>query len=120
VWGFGPTLAQIGCDRLPEMVHPAPDCFIGDRNAAFRQQIFDIAEAQGEPKIEPDCLMNDLGRELVSVVADFLHRLGYRAAKEIASPKQYDNAPSPHRLERLAVATAPRYLIVQATSCLTE
>jgi hypothetical protein len=45
-------------------------------SAAFREQILDVAEAQCEPEIEPDRLMNDLGRETVSVVADFLHHLG--------------------------------------------
>jgi hypothetical protein len=69
------------------MVYPPPDRFVGDRDPTFRQQIFDVAKAQGEPKIEPDRLMNDLRREPISVVADFLHRPGYRAAKEIASPK---------------------------------
>jgi hypothetical protein len=63
------------------MIHPAPNGFVGDRDAAFRQQIFDVAEAQGEPEIEPDRLMNDLWREPVSAVADLLDPLGYRRAK---------------------------------------
>jgi hypothetical protein len=41
----------------------------------FRQQIFDIAKAQREPKIEPNRLLNDLRREPVSVLAGmYMHR----------------------------------------------
>ena len=86
--GFGSAFAQVRCDHRPKMVHPAPDGFIGDHDPVLRQQIFDVAEAQAETKIEPDCLLNDLGREPIPAVADFLHPLGYRAAKEIASPKR--------------------------------
>jgi hypothetical protein len=47
-----------------------------------------IAKAQRDPKIEPDRMLNDLRREPVSVVADFLHCLGYRAVKRTASLKR--------------------------------
>src|ERR1019366_10429958 len=59
---------------------------------AFRQQIFDVAKAQCEPEIEPDRLLDDLRREPVPAVADFLHPLGYRTASGTASPKRRDNA----------------------------
>jgi hypothetical protein len=36
---------------IPEMLHPAPDGLTGDHDPAFRQQIFDVAEAQREPNI---------------------------------------------------------------------
>jgi hypothetical protein len=62
------------------MVHPTPDGLVGDRNPTLRQQILDIAQAQSEPEIKPNRPLNDLGRESISVVADFLHRFGYRAA----------------------------------------
>ena len=90
--GLGSAFAQVRCYHRPEMVHPAPNGFVGDRDAAFRQQIFDVAEAQGEPEIEPDRLMNDLRWEPISTVADFLHPLGYRPARATASPRRRDNA----------------------------
>ena len=65
---------------------------IRERNPAFRQQIFDVAEAQGESEIEPNRLLNDLRREPVPFVADFLHPLGYWTARGTASPKRRDNA----------------------------
>src|ERR1700690_2794602 len=79
--------AQVRCDHRTEMVYPPPDRFVGDRDPTFRQQILDVAKAQGEPKIEPDRLMDNLGRKPVSVVADFPHHPGYRAASGTASPK---------------------------------
>jgi hypothetical protein len=43
------------------MVHPAPDGLIGNEDPTLGQKIFDIAEAQREPKIEPDRLLDDFG-----------------------------------------------------------
>jgi hypothetical protein len=59
--------------------YPAPPRFVGDCYATLRQQIFDIAEARYEPKIEPNRLLIDLRRESVSGVVDLRHHLGYRA-----------------------------------------
>src|SRR5271165_1955320 len=68
------------------MVHPTPNRLIGHGHSAFRQQIFDVAQAEGEPEVEPYRLVNDLRRETISVVADFLHPLGYSATGQTASP----------------------------------
>jgi hypothetical protein len=59
------------------MIHPAPDGLIGDRDPAFRQQIFDVAEAQREAEIEPDRVLNDFGRKAIAAIADFDHRGWY-------------------------------------------
>ena len=72
---LGPALSQVRCDDRPEMIHPASDCLVGDRNSTLSEQIFDVAKAQREPKIEPNRLLNDLGREPVPSVADFRHSL---------------------------------------------
>ena len=90
--GFEAALAQVRSDHRPEMVHPASDRLVGERDPAFRQQIFDVAKAQSEPKLEPDRLLSDLGRKPISVVVDFLHPLGYRAARGTASPECRDKA----------------------------
>src|SRR5271156_284766 len=74
------------------MVHPTPNRLIGHRHSAFRQQIFDVAQAEGEPEVEPYRLVNDLRRETISAVADFLHPLGYSATGRTASPTPLDNA----------------------------
>jgi hypothetical protein len=41
------SFAQVRCDHRPEMIYPAPDGFVGDCDPTFRQQILDVAQAQG-------------------------------------------------------------------------
>src|SRR3977135_3435817 len=84
--GFGPAFAQVRCDHRPEMVHPAPDGLIGDHDLAFRQQIFDVAEAQREPNIEPDRVLDDFGRTAIASIADFDHCGWYGYRSVTASP----------------------------------
>ena len=43
--GRGPASTQVRSDHRTEMVHLAPNGFVGDRDAAFRQQILDVAKA---------------------------------------------------------------------------
>src|SRR5208337_3973375 len=55
------------------MVHPTPNGLVGHRHSALRQQILDVTQAEGEPEVEPCCLVNDLGRETIPGVADLVH-----------------------------------------------
>src|SRR5271165_850697 len=55
------------------MVHPTPNRLVGHRHSALRQQILDVTQAEGEPEVEPDCLVNDLGRETIPGVSDLVH-----------------------------------------------
>src|SRR5208283_5197865 len=55
------------------MVHPTPNRLVGHRHSALRQQILDVTQAEGEPEVEPYCLVNDLGRETIPAVADLVH-----------------------------------------------
>jgi hypothetical protein len=77
------------------MIHPAPNGLVGDHDAAFRQQVFDVTETQCEPEIEPDRVLDDLWRKAVAAIADFLHSRGYRTASGTASPKRRDKALAP-------------------------
>src|SRR5271166_565588 len=86
------TLAQVGCDDGSEMIHPPPDGLVRDHNPALGEQVFDVAEAEREPEVQPNRLVNDLRREPVARVADFLHPLGYRASIAPASGRCRDNA----------------------------
>src|SRR5271166_6550276 len=58
------------------MVHPTPNGLVGHRHSALRQQILDVTQAEGEPEVEPYCLVNDLGRETIPGVADLVHPRG--------------------------------------------
>jgi hypothetical protein len=66
-------LAQPSRDRGTELQHPAPHRFVGDVESALGQQFLNIAVAQGEAEIEPDRVLDDLGREPMAAVAEQGH-----------------------------------------------
>jgi hypothetical protein len=68
--GLQPAFAQVRCDHRPKMVHTASDGLIGDRDPAFCQQIFDVA--QGKPDVKPDRLLDDFGRKAIAAIADLI------------------------------------------------
>ena len=53
---------------LTELKTPLSDSLIAKGDAAHRQHFFHIAEAQGEAKIQPNAMTNDLGREAMTRV----------------------------------------------------
>ena len=79
------TLAQVGCDDGSEIIHPPPDGLVRDHNPALGEQVFDIAEAEREPEVQPNRLVNDLRREPVARVADFLRIRCRRASLPCSS-----------------------------------
>jgi hypothetical protein len=56
--------------REAESLAPLPDGFVRDRDAAMREEVFGVAEAQGEAVVEPHGVADDGGRESVARVAD--------------------------------------------------
>src|SRR5258707_6936648 len=100
---LGTALPQFRCNDRPEMIHPAPDCFVRNCNSALREQVLDVTKAEGEPEIEPARLVNDLRWEPICGIADFRHALrlpsrrrrdnaGARAAMDLTFPWFKDNA----------------------------
>jgi len=67
------TLAQASRDRGTELQYPAPHRFVGDVERSRGQQLLVIAVAQGEAEIEPDRVLDDLGREAMAAVAERSH-----------------------------------------------
>lgn len=59
--------------RRAELARPLADCLVGDGDAALGEQVFDVAEAKGEPLVQPHGLANDLRREPVTSIHG-LHR----------------------------------------------
>jgi hypothetical protein len=63
-------------DGTPE-IHPLagdpPHRFVGDVEPSFGQELLDIAIAQSEAEIEPDRVLDDLGREAMAAVAERSH-----------------------------------------------
>ena len=57
----------------PARFSPAAHRFVGDVDAALGQQVLDIAIAQGEPKVEPDRVLDDDRREATASVGNGAH-----------------------------------------------
>jgi hypothetical protein len=64
------TLAQSSRDRRTELQHLSPIRFVRDVEPSFGQEFLDIAIAQGEAEIQPDRVLNDLGRKAMTAVAE--------------------------------------------------
>jgi hypothetical protein len=47
------TLSQVGRDHRSEMIDPTPNGLVGHGHTAFRQQVLDVTQAEGEPEVEP-------------------------------------------------------------------
>jgi hypothetical protein len=54
----------------PKVSGPVPDGFVRDGDAALREDVFDVSEAQGEAVVEPDRVADNRGREPVAGIAD--------------------------------------------------
>lgn len=50
-----------------ELDTPESNCFAGDSNAAFRQEILDIPVTQVEAIVDSDGIRNDIGRKSVTL-----------------------------------------------------
>ena len=79
---LGPASSKISRDHGSEVFHPAAYRFIGNHDPAFSQQVLDIAEAEGEPGIQPDGLLNDYGWEAIAAKDIVISE-----AKELRHPK---------------------------------
>ena len=60
------SAAKFPGEQRPELQDPSPDCLIGDIQPALGQQILDIAEAEGEARVQPHRMPDDVRRELVT------------------------------------------------------
>ena len=70
------------CSEVSEMVrifsseleHPPPDRFIRYVETSPGQQVFHVSEAQREPAIKPNGVLDDFSREAVAPIRDLFHR----------------------------------------------
>ena len=77
-----PTIAtrSASLSEAPRVVEakrgaPLPDRFVRHDDIALGQQVFDVAQAQGKPVVEPDRVADDLGRKpLAAIVRWTAHR----------------------------------------------
>ena len=70
------TLPALQAPRVvrAELPAPLPNRFVRDDDASFRQQIFDIPEAQAVPVVEPHGVADDVGRKAMPEVAGSTRR----------------------------------------------
>jgi hypothetical protein len=68
-----PTPAQPSRNWRAELQHPTPHRFIGDVEPAFGEQFLHVAVAQREAELEPDCMLDDLGRKTMAAIAERSH-----------------------------------------------
>jgi hypothetical protein len=61
-----PPLPQASREERAEFEHPTADRFIGRVEPALGKRFFDVAAAQGEADIEPNCVLDDGRREAVA------------------------------------------------------
>jgi hypothetical protein len=54
---------------LPKLPTPLADGLVGHSNAAFEQDLFHVAVAQGEAIVEPDPMADDFARKAVVLVS---------------------------------------------------
>ncbi len=72
VWAW-PTSRNSSRILRSEFEAPISDGFIGDVQAAFRQEIFRITQAQGETEKQPDCVLDDFGWKSMPFAGDSCH-----------------------------------------------
>src|SRR5580704_13273775 len=77
------------------MVHPASHGLIGHQDPTLSQQILNIPEAQGEPDIKPDRLLDNLGREAVAAITDLGHHRWLRLKSLNGKPAHDVTRPLP-------------------------
>jgi hypothetical protein len=75
---YVPRISQpslLSSERLsilrPKLQAPEPNGFVGDHDAAFREQILDISKAESESVLRAHRMADDFGRETVAFVARF-------------------------------------------------
>lgn len=59
-------------EARPELVAPASDRFMADRDASLEQRFFDVAQAELEAEIPADGLADDDCREPMSTIVEAL------------------------------------------------
>src|SRR5208283_2818126 len=99
------------------MVHPTPNRLIRHRHSALRQQILDVTQAEGEPEVEPYCLVNDLGRETIPGAADLVHpRWATRPPRKPQAQSAVTMPPASRSRTGRCAASSPRPAVSPAKS----
>ena len=88
-----------------EFQAPLPDRLVADRDAASRQPLFDHAQAQREPEIQPDRIADELGGVAIASVKRVSGR---------RHPGQISDPPAPPSRRPLNLTVPRLYLLARA------
>jgi len=66
-------MPQLGGDLRTEFDRPAAHGLVADADPALSQQVFDVAEAQGEAELEPDGVADHVGWKAVTLEGKSRH-----------------------------------------------
>lgn len=101
--GPGAAATELIGILLAELATPLADGLIGYHYAPLEQELFDIAVAQAEAKVQPYCVTNDLHRKAVVLVATVWRWCVHTPTlTQSVEAQQVDNA-SPRTLRRVAL-----------------
>ena len=94
-------------DRRSEFEHPTANAFVGEVEATLGKQLFDIAIAQGEAKVQPHGVLDDDRRKTMPAIGDRSHARSLRRTYPIQQvvfltmpiglPRAKCLLPPPHR-----------------------
>src|SRR5882672_8594429 len=78
--------SQAPSDRRSEFEHPTANALVGEVKAALGKQLFDIAIAQGEAKVQPHGVLDDDRRKTMPAIRDRSHARSLRPTPPIQQP----------------------------------
>jgi len=81
---------QLAGEKRAEFEHPAPDRLVGDLEPAFGKQVLDVAEAEREPKVEPDRVLDDIRREAMTMKGRAGHHAIVALGAAVTTPRWQD------------------------------
>lgn len=87
-------------NRRAELQHPTPHRFIGDVEPALGEQFLHVAVAQRKAEIEPDRVLDDLGRKTMAVIAERSHAATLTLRAALARPVSVTKPDVAHEEDR--------------------
>src|SRR4029077_11280489 len=75
--------SQTSSDRRSEFEHPTANALVGDVETALGKQLFDIAIAQREAKVQPHSVLDDDRRKTMPAIGDRSHARSLRQTPPI-------------------------------------
>src|SRR3954468_15758784 len=76
-----PSTSELISIRFPELIAPAPDCFVAQLYSPECHHQLDITKAYTEVEVKPDALGNDFFRKPIATVGVGRHSISISSAQ---------------------------------------